>query len=126
MLKRESDEITSEDFKQLGNLCIEKFTPETFVLYEIPPLKDLEHNTQKNKIIDNFNSLLHDNYDNVDWFKILLLNEYVKSAGKKTGDATSYNYMFYDNVQFNHQHGVPLLKNWLVSHLLLSSNGRTA
>ena len=34
--------------------------------------------------------------------------------------------MFYDNVHFNHQHGVPLLKNWLLSHLLLSSNGRIA
>ena len=57
-----------EEFKQLVNLCIEKITPERFVLCGIPPLKYLEHNTQKNKIIDNFNSLLHDNYDNVDPF----------------------------------------------------------
>ena len=121
-----SAEVNFEEFKQLVNLCVEKFTPETFVLCEIPPLKDLEHNTQKNNIIDKFNSLLHDNYDNVDRFKILPLNDYVKSAAKKTGDSTSYNYLFYDNVHFNYQHGVPLLKNWLLSHLLLSSNDRIA
>ena len=70
-------EVKFEELKQLVNLCIEKFTPEKFVLCEITPLKYLEHNTQKNKIIDKFISLLHDNYDNVDRFKILPLNDYV-------------------------------------------------
>ena len=72
-------EVTFEEFKQLVNLCIEIFRPETFVFREIPPLEDLEHNTQKNKIKDNFNSLLHDNYDNVYRIKILPLNGYVES-----------------------------------------------
>ena len=121
-----SAEVNFEEFKQLVNLCVEKFTPETFVLCEIPPLKDLEHNTQKNNIIDKFKSLLHDYCDNVDRFKNLPLNDYVKSAAIKTGDSASYNYLFYDNVHFNYQHGVPLLKNWLLYHLLLSSNGRIA
>ena len=121
-----SAEVNFEELKQLVNLCIEKFTPETFVLCEIPPLKDLEHNTQKNKIIDNFNSLLHDNYDNDDRFKILPLNDFVKSAAIRNDDSRSFNYMFYDNVHFNHPHGVPLLINWLLTHLLPSSNGRIA
>ena len=71
MLKHtsKSAKVNFEEFKHLVNLCVEKFTPETFVLCEIPPLKDLEHNTQKNIIIDKFNSLLHDNYDNVDRLK---------------------------------------------------------
>ena len=121
-----SAEVNFEEFKQLVNLCIEKIAPETIVLCEIPPLKDLEHNTQKNKIIDNFNSLLHDNYDNVDPFKILPLNDFVKSAAIKTIYSTSLNYMFSDNAHFNHQYGVPSLKNGRLSHLLLSSNGRVA
>ena len=32
-----SAEVNFEEFKQLVNLCVEKFTPETFVLCEIPP-----------------------------------------------------------------------------------------
>ena len=128
MLKHTSKsvEVNFEEFNHLVNLWVKKFTPETNVLCEIPPLKDLEHNTQKKNIIDKFNSLLHDKYDNVDRFTILPLNDYVKSAAIKTGDLTSYKYFFYDNVHFNYQHGVPLLKNWLLSHLLLSSNGRIA
>ena len=38
-----SAEVNFEEFKQLVNLCVEKFTPETIVLCEIPPLKDLEN-----------------------------------------------------------------------------------
>ena len=121
-----STKVNFQEFEQLVNLCIEKITPETFVLCGIPPLKDLEHNTQKNKIIDNFNSLLHENYYNVDRTKISPLSDYVKSFAITTGDSKSYNYMFYGNVHFNNQHGVPLLKNWLLSHLLLSSKGRIA
>ena len=34
-----------------------------------------------------------------------------------------YNYLFVDNVHLNHRFGEPLLKNWVLSHLLLTSNG---
>ena len=30
---------------------------------------------------------------------------------------------FFDNVLLNYEHGVPLLKDWLLSYLLLKSNG---
>ena len=31
-------------------------------------------------------------------------------------------HLYFDNVHLNHQHGVPLLKNWLLSHLLMTLN----
>ena len=61
-------------------------------------------------------------------FKILNVNKNIKEEGTcidQTDDNNvGYNYLFFDNVHLNHRFGVPLLKNWMLSHLLLSSNGR--
>ena len=56
------------------------------------------------------------------------MNKNIKKEGtsiEQTDDNNvGYNYLFFDNVHFYHRFGVPLLKNWMLSHLLISSNGR--
>ena len=56
------------------------------------------------------------------------MNNKIKEEGisnNQTDDyKVGYNYLFVDNVHLNHRFGVTLLKNWMLSHLLLSSNGR--
>ena len=116
------------DHAKLVKKCIEKFQPEVFVVCEIPPLKNLPQNMDKNNCIDEFNELIHSSYSNQIGFKILDVNKNIKEEGTsidQTDDNNvGYNYLFFDNVHLNHQFGVPLLNNWMLSHLLLSSNGR--
>ena len=107
--------------------CIEKFSPEVVVICEVPPLKQNAANTAKNAKIDAFNKLIHDNY--ADKYKILSLNHAVKDEGNRAfsqGNELGYNHLYFDNVHFNTRFGVPLLKNLLLAHLLLTSNGRVA
>ena len=114
------------DHAKLVKKCIEKFQPEVFVICEVPPLKNLPQNMDKNNCIDEFNELIHSTYSNQIGFKILNVNKNIKEEGTsidQTDDKNvGYNYLFFDNV--HHRFGVPLLKNWMLSHLLLSSNGR--
>ena len=56
------------------------------------------------------------------------MNKNIKEEGTsidQTDDNNvGYIYFFFDNVHLNHRFAVPLLKNWMLSHLLLSSKGR--
>ena len=57
-------------------------------------------------------------------FLMLILSNAVNNAVNKDNgsDSFGYNFLYFDNVHLNYQHGVPLLQNWLLSHLL-TSNG---
>ena len=82
----------------------------------------------KNNCLDEFNELIHSEYSNQIGFKILNVNKNMKeeetSIDQTDDNNVGYNYLFFDNVHLNHLFGVPLLKNSMLSHLLLSSNGR--
>ena len=82
----------------------------------------------KNNCIDEFNELIHITYSNQIGFKNLNVKKNLKEEGTsidQTDDNNvGYNYLFFDNLHLNHRFRVPLLKNWMLSHLLLSSNGR--
>ena len=116
------------DHAKLVKKSIEKFQPEVFVVCEVSPLKNLQQNMVKNNSIDEFNELLRSTYRNQIGFKILNVNKNIKeevtSIDQTDDKNVGYNYLFFDNVHLNHRFGVPLLKNWMLSLLLLSSNDR--
>ena len=90
--------------------------------------KKLTENMDKNNCIDEFNELIPSTYSKQIGFKILNVNKNIKEEGTsidQTDDNNvGYNCIFFDNVHLNHRFGVPLLKNWMLSYLLLSSDGR--
>ena len=82
------------------------------------------------KKIDEINNLVTSYYSDKPSFKISYLNANIKSLNNAVNkddnngsDCIGYDFLYFDNVHLNYQHGVPLLKNWLLSHLLLTSNG---
>ena len=135
MLKHNS-KSANENFlehKKLIDLCIEKFNPfnpDVWVVCEIPPLKNVEQYRDKKEKIDELNNLITSYYSDKPSFKIYYLNANIKSVNSAVNkdnnngsDSIGYNFLYFDNVHLNYQHGVPLLKKWPLSHLLLTSNG---
>ena len=95
-------------------------------------MKNVEQYRDKNEKFDEINNLITSYYSEKPSFKISFLNaknKNVSSAVNKDNnngsDSIGYNFLYFDIVHLNYQHGVPLLKNWLLSHLLLTSNGST-
>ena len=85
---------------------------------------------KKNELINEINKLIHDYYADNSSVEILSLNANIKGAIINQSDEHrdnkgDYNHLYFGNVHLNHQHGVLLLKNWLLSHLLMTSNCST-
>ena len=82
----------------------------------------------KNNCIDEFNELIHSTYSKQSGFKILNVNKNIKeertNMDQTDDNNVGYNYLFFDKLHLYHGFKVPLLKNWMLSHLLLSSNGQ--
>ena len=132
MLKHNSKSANKNflEHKKLIDLCIEKFNPDVCVVCEIPPLKNVEQYRDKNEKIDEIKNLFTSYYSDKPSFKISYPNANIKSVNSAVNkdynngsNSIGYNFLYFDNVHFNYQHGVPLLRNWLLSHLLLTSNG---
>ena len=108
------NENAQDNFAEQASLfakCIEKFSADVVVIYEVPPLKQNAANTAKNAKIDAFNKLIDDNY--ADKYKILSLNQAVKDEDNRAftqGNDLGYNNLYFDNLHFNIRFCVPLLK----------------
>ena len=105
----------------------QNFDPDICVVFEIPPLKDAVQNNEKNELINEIIELIYGYYGKNSSVKKLSLHANIKRlninhSNEHADEYGGYNHLYFDNVHLNHQHGVPLLKNWLLSHLLMTSN----
>ena len=122
---KDNSKSADENFlehKKLIDLCIEKLNLDVCVVCEIPPMKNVEQYRDKNEKIDEINNLITSYYSYKRSFKISYLNANIKSVNSAVNkdnnngiDSIGYNFLYFDNVHLNYQHGVPLLKNWLLS-----------
>ena len=108
ILKQKSDHLENifSDYKNLVSVIKEKFSPETLVLMEVPPLKKLPKNEQNNNKI----------YEK--------LREYITQENTVCNmlcQMANYNALFYNDILFNFQQGIPFIKNAVLSHFLLTS-----
>ena len=119
------------EYKKLIDLCIEKFNSDICVVCKIPPLKNVEQYRDKNEKIDETKNRMSPYYSDKPSFLIFFLNANIKNVNNavnkdNVSDSIVY-YLtilkFFNIVHTNYQKGVPLLKNWLLSHLLSISNG---
>ena len=84
---------------------------------EIRPFKSSNHNSVANERITAFNKKLeiYANSANNTNLKLLPIHQMMMKL-------PHYNYLFYDDLHFNYQQGVPFLKNVVLGHFLLTSN----
>ena len=118
ILKQKSDHLETlfSDYKDLVSAIQEKFSPESLVLMEVPPLKKLPKNEQTNNKIYEFNEKLREyiTQENTEKIKILPVCNMLSQMA-------NYNALFYDDIHFNFQQGIPFIKNAVLSHFLLTS-----
>ena len=117
ILIQKSDHLETifSDYKDIVSAIKEKFSPETMVLMEVPPLK----NCQKTNILTtnfmnslkNCSSILHKN--------LLKKSTYFLSA---TFQMANYNTLFYNDIHFNFQQGIRFIENAVLSQFLLTSS----
>ena len=115
------------EHKKLIDLCIEKLQFKCFCFCEMPPLKNVEQYWEKNEKIEKVNNLIASYYSDKPSFKISFLKANIRkgnnAVNKDNGsDSIGHNFLYFDNVHLNYQHDVLLLKNWLLSHLFLTTN----
>ena len=108
--KKPAEQIFAE-YEILIQTCAKKFNPKKFFLCEIPPMADRQIFKQQNEKINNFNKLLVMKYGNSDYFRIIKLNEKVKSVRNYTS------LLFRDHVHFSYETGVPFLRDFLMPYL---------
>ena len=113
-------------FSELNELvikCNNKFEPDLLLMCEVPPLKNRLANSDKNKMIDEFNELLLEKFDKDSMgFDVLKLNQIIRITSNSHGNVQDYNQLFHDNVHLNCSLGVPMFKN-LRSYLQRISSG---
>ena len=90
------------------------FSPETLVLMEVPPLKKLPKNEQTNNKIYEFNEKLREYITQENTEKIKEL-----PVCNMLSQMANYNALFYDDIHFNFQHGVPIIKNAVLIHFFI-------
>ena len=117
ILKHSSMDVASlfQDFEKLVTMIEEKFEPDQLVLMEVPPIRAKSSNNMTNERIDQFNKMLRQ-YSDGKSLKVLPLNEILKNMG-------NYNSLYYDDLHFNYEQGLPFLKNCLLLYILQTSNG---
>ena len=89
-----------------------KFRPQKIFICEIPPVKN---DDTVNELFRNFISLLNNVYHNIPAIEIINLHERLCAVNNS-------NNQFFDNMHFNFEYGLPLLKVSLLSHMLKYSN----
>ena len=91
---------------------------------EVPPLQNRLANSDKNKLIGEFNALLLEKFDgDSSGFQVLKLNQIIRNTPNSNGNVQHYNQLFHDYVHLNYSRGVPMLKHLLLSYLLRTSTG---
>ena len=112
------------DYQKRIDKCIEEFTPDSMVLCEFLPFREIPINRDKNEKIAVFNVLLNSTYGNVDnAIVVLKLNAIIRSVPTYNPRITQFNQLYHDNVHLNYKLGIPFLKNILLGYLLKTSNG---
>ena len=83
---------------------------------EVPFLKKLPKNEQTNNKIYEFNEKLREyiTQENTESIKILPVCNMMSQM-------SNYNALFYDDIHFNFQQGIPFIKNAVLIHFLLTS-----
>ena len=116
ILKQKSDHLETlfSDYNDLVSAKKGKFSPETLVLMEVPPLKQLPKNEQTNNEIYEFNEKLREYITQENSEKIETL-----PVCNILSQMANYNALFYDDIHFNFQQGIPFIKNSILSHFLL-------
>ena len=94
----------------------EKFSPKTLFLMEVPPLRKLPKNEHTNNENFEFNEKLREYITQENTEKIIIL-----PVSNMLCQIANYNAVFYDDIHFNFQQGIPLNKNAVLSHFLLTS-----
>ena len=118
ILKQKIDQLEAifSDYNDLLSAIKEKFSPETLLLMEVPPLKKLPKSEQTNNKIYELNEKLREyiTQENTEKIKILAVCNMLSQMA-------NYNALFYDDIHFNFQQGIPFIKNAVLSHFLLTS-----
>ena len=113
-----SQEDVSELFREFESLVtksLEKFEPTKIFLCEVPPLRTNERNSVNNERITQWNNILHEKYKDEPNFQIIPLNEHIKSF-------KAPNTLYYDDIHFNFQLGLPLVKNCMMKYVTWHSS----
>ena len=104
-----------ENFQALVSEAIRKFEPKKLFLCETPPLRIYERNKIANCRIEEWNNLLHEHYGDGENIQIIDLNKQVKSF--KNPET-----LYFDDIHFNFQLGLPLIRNSLMKYITWYSN----
>ena len=121
ILKNEKESIDAlfEGYHTLVREVHSKFSPDKILLCEVPPIRASRANEAANQRIQQYNEKMkHFCSENVQELKTVLVP---LAATMRTMD--NYNALLYDDIHFNDHLGLPLLKNTLLSFLLLTSDG---
>ena len=102
------------DYEQLIETTDKILSPDNIVLMQVPPIRNVPKNNASNERIHNFNVKMKQfanekNYDVANIYDLMY-------------SMPNYNNLFYDDIHFHSYHGVPFLKNCILSKLLLTSN----
>ena len=69
------------DYQKLFDKCLERLTPDSMVLCEIPPFREITTNSDRNRKSAVFNDVLNSTYGNGDNAIVLLkLNDVIRSV----------------------------------------------
>ena len=104
-----------ENFQALVSEAIQKFEPKKLFLCVTPPLRIYERNKIANCRIEEWNNLLHEHYGDGENIQIIDLNKQVKSF--KNPET-----LYFDDIHFNFQLGLPLIRNSLMKYITWYSN----
>ena len=89
------------------------------VFVEVPPLKQNAPNTANIERLNNFNILIND----MNWEQVAAnVSVEVCPLVSTLWDLENPYAFYYDDIHFNHQLGVPLLKNQLLTYILPTPN----
>ena len=105
------DEFSAK-YEELIALIIAKFSPDSIVICEIPPILN---NDGANDKIDNYNRFLNELYGSTTRFEVLNLNSNIKSL-------ESYQSLYFDTIHLNEELGKPFLRNCLSSYVFKHSS----
>ena len=105
------DEFSAK-YEELIALITAKFSPESIVICEIPPILN---NEDANDKIDHYNRFLNEMYGSTTGFEVLNLNSNIKSL-------ESYQSLYFDTIHLNDELGIPFLRNCLGSYVFKHSS----
>ena len=104
------------DFYKLYDIIVEKFKPDKIFVSEVPPFMPVPRNDDSNSRVDGLNEVLKDYCSAIDNTNLITLNETVKRLPNPKK-------VFFGNVHFNDDFGLPLLLNCIMASLLPHSTG---